>query len=472
MRRLLLPIALACTAWLVPGGAGAQSAYDVMQNGLGVPAQDLTNVTMPMGLNSMLSTMNNQGVITATDPPMGLMYTGDVGNMLTCMDDDMGAWGEAGDTVQIRVDLVPPPGMHSFKFNFYFLSREYPDFVGSDYNDTFTVTQQSSVYNGNIVFDQAGNVIDVNTALFSVTNPALLTGTGFNGCDGDNRGGGTGWLTTISPCVPEEPFVLIFSIGDVYDGIYDSAVFLDGFEWREQEEKDPHPAQPISLRFLSPKVGPTAGGQTTVIYGNEFTSDSRVEFDGIETSAVTLLSSERLQVVTPPHSEGMVNVRVWSDSSGFDDTLSNGYTYSDEDAGTMPPELAEVDPSVGPLEGGIDVTVRGGNFAEATTITFDGVVADCSLNGDATEFECDLPGYGGDEDEAVVLVEATNPSGAEAMPPLTFVYDADAEVPDDDGGGPGADCACRLGGRHTGAPLAGVLALLAVLALRRTRKEV
>lgn len=469
MRRFWVPIALASLALLLPRGAGAQSADDVMQNGLGVPTQDINAVTMLLGLDSMISTMNSQGVIVATDPPMGFMYTGNIAHLLSCTDDDMGGGGEVGDTVQIRIDLVPPPGMHSFKFNFYFLSREYPDFVGSEFNDAFTVTQSSSVYSGNIVFDQGGNVIDVNTALFTVTNPALLAGTGFNGCDGSNRGGGTGWLTTISPCVPEEPLSLIFSIGDVADGIYDSGVFIDGFEWREQEEKDPHPAQPISLRFLSPKVGPTGGGQTTLIYGNEFTADSRVTFDAIETTEVTLLSSERLQVVTPPHGEAMVDVRVWSTSSGFDDTLDNGYTYTDEDAGTLPPELADVDPDVGPLEGGIDVTVTGGNFAEATVIFFDGVAASCSLNGEATEFDCELPEYGGDEDEAVVLIEAQNPSGAEAMPPLTFVYSADAEAPDD-GGGPGDGCNCTMDGRRAGTAAAAALVLLVLLGLRRVRK--
>jgi len=318
---------------------GWGATADEIVDALGVPAGDIASVSISEGSQEMLETMDTQGTISATYPPMGLMYTGRASMMAQCEDHDLQPYGDGGDTVTVRLEATPPAGMHSFKFNFYFLSREYPNYVGSDFNDTFTVTQQSSVYNGNIVFDQGGNVINVNSALFTVTNQAMLVGTGFDCPDpylGGMRGGGTGWLTTISPCVPEETFTLIFTIGDVFDGIYDSAVFIDGWEWREQEEDEPHAAEPISLRFLSPKVGPTAGGQVTVIYGNEFTEDCQVEFGGevLPASDISLLSSERLEVVTPAHAEGMVDVRVWSEV--FDDTLMGGYTYSDADLGSMP----------------------------------------------------------------------------------------------------------------------------------------
>ncbi len=462
-RRLLAPLALAL-ALAGPGQALAYAtAWDVIQS-LGIPANDIVDVTMAPGTEDMLGTMSSQGAIAATYPPMGLIYTGRQTNMISCQDDDMPGVLEAGDSVAIMVTLQVPANMHSFKFNFYFLSREYPDYVGSEFNDAFTVMQSSSIFNGNIVFDQGGNVIDVNTALFTVTNQALLVDTGF---DCGYRGGGTGWLTTISPAVPNEQFTLRFIIGDVSDGIFDSAVFLDAFEWREEEEKEPHPAQPIGLRFLSPKVGPTEGGQTTVIYGNDFTVDCNVSFDGVEAHDKTLQSSERLQVVTPPHAEGMVNVRVWSDSS--DDTLTNGYTFSDEDPSTMPPELAEVDPPLGPLEGGIDVDVFGGNFGEATTIFFDGVAADCNLKDSGTRFRCDLPAFAGDETEAVVLIEAINASGTEASPPLTFTYSANAPV--DGPGGQGDACNCDLRGRGTERTAALALFLLVLAGIRRRRQE-
>jgi hypothetical protein len=461
MRRFTLPFFVLTAVALGSSTASGATAEDVVLS-LGVPAADTVSIQLSEGSQDMLGSVSSQGVITATDAPMGLIYTGRVNNMTSCQDDDMQPSGQNGDTATIRVQLTAPAGMHSFKFNFYFLSREYPDFVGSAYNDVFSVSQQSSVYNGNITFDQGGNVIDVNTALFSVTNQALLTGTGF---DCGHRGGGTGWLTTISPCVPGETFTLMFTIGDLSDGIYDSAVFIDGFEWREQEEKEPHAAEPISLKFLSPKVGPTSGGQTTVIYGNEFDADSHVSFDGQEIGQtdISLLSSERLQVITPAHAEGMVDIRVWSDI--FDDTLSNGYTFSDAAAGTLPPELVEITPAIGPIEGGINVTILGGNLQPGTSFFFDGLQADCSVNPVGIDAACDLPAYQGEESQAVVVVEAVNPSGVEAMPPLTFTYSAEVAPDDYDGGGDA--CSCDQRGRGTART--GVLALILLLALAMRR---
>ena len=469
MQRLWLAVVVGFLIIPKPGwGVTADEALDAV----GVPAADIQSATLSEGSPEMLETMSSQGTIAATYPPMALMFTGRASQVAQCQDHDLGGYGDAGDTVTIRLEVTPPAGMHSFKFNFYFLSREYPNYVNSDFNDTFTVTQQSSVYNGNIVFDQGGNVINVNSALFTVTNQALLTGTGFDCPDpylGGMRGGGTGWLTTISPCVPGETFTLIFTIGDVFDGIYDSGVFIDGWEWREQEEDEPHAAEPISLRFLSPKVGPTQGGQVTVVYGNEFTEDCQVSFDGQEIGAseISLLSSERLEVVTPSHSEGMVDVRVWSEV--FDDTLVGGYTYSDADLGSMPPELVEIDPNIGPLEGGIRVKVFGGNLDPDTAVYFDGAEAACTINQPGTEAACDLPAYDGSENEAVVIVEAINPSGAEAMPPLTFTYSSTV-VTD---GGPSGDedgCDCDASGRRT-APFGALLLLLVALAAVR-RMEV
>ena len=461
----ILPAALAILAWVCPQ-AGAVTA-DELVDALGIPAADIVSVQLAAGSQQMMSTNTSVGTISATYPPMGLLSTGRADQVTACMDHDMPPeWDEGGDTVTVRIEVQPPANMNSFKFNFYFLSREYPNYVGSDFNDTFTVTQQSSVYNGNIVFDAGGNVINVNSALFVVTQGSLLQGTGFY-CDdpyfAGMRGGGTGWLTTISPCVPGETFTLIFSIGDVYDGIYDSGVFVDGFEWREENEDEPHPAQPISLRFLSPKVGPTEGGQTTVIYGNEFTQDCQVNFGEHAATDITVLSSERLQVTTPANAEGMVDVRVWSDA--FDDTLTNGYTYTDADMGTLPPELAEIEPAIGPLEGGIDVTVRGGNLSDQTVFYFDGVEASCSIGGQGIEAVCDLPEFRGEESQAVVLVEAINLSGAEAMPPLTFTYSSEVSA-DDFGDGGGEGCSCGQAGRSA-AGGASLLVLFLVAFLRR-----
>jgi len=60
-----------------------------------------------------------------------------------------------------------------------------------------------------------------------------LAGTGF---DVD---GGTGWIRMDVPVTPGEPVTISFSIYDVGDGTFDSAVLLDGFEWRADVLTEP-----------------------------------------------------------------------------------------------------------------------------------------------------------------------------------------------------------------------------------------
>jgi hypothetical protein len=140
---------------------------------------------------------------------------------------DFGSYGEVGDTTTLTLTLAVPTWSQSFSFEFNFMSAEYPEWVGSPYNDFFEANLSSGAYNGNVSFDSMGNPISINNAFFTVTSSSALAGTGFD----NGVGGGTGWLTTTAPCVPGETLTLEFSIGDVSDGIYDSTVLIDNFVW-------------------------------------------------------------------------------------------------------------------------------------------------------------------------------------------------------------------------------------------------
>ena len=213
--------------WMLPATASAQTAEEIT-DALGIPQADILSVSLELGTSNMLGTTAAQGTINAFDDPMGYLGSGYFSQLADCDDIDLGTSGEPGDRAEIRVELTTPPGIHGFSFASYFLSREYPQFVGSEYNDSYTVWQDSSAFQGNIVFDLVGSVIDVNSALFAVTNPALLLGTGF---DCPQGGGGTGWIVTVSPATAGETFSLTFSVGDVSDGVWDSGVFIDNFQW-------------------------------------------------------------------------------------------------------------------------------------------------------------------------------------------------------------------------------------------------
>ena len=151
---------------------------------------------------------------------------------------DFGAFNAPGDTTTLTLTLSVPVWATSFSFDLNFMSAEYPEWVGTAFNDFFFAYLTSGAFNGNISFDANGTPIEINNAFFSVTSSAALAGTGFDG----GVGGGTGWLTT-SPVVPGETITLQFTIGDVSDGIYDSTVLLDHFEWGTDNLTNPNTQQ-------------------------------------------------------------------------------------------------------------------------------------------------------------------------------------------------------------------------------------
>jgi hypothetical protein len=75
-------------------------------------------------------------------------------------------------------------------------------------------------------------------------DPATATdiaGTGFecaaDGADGFANGSSTGWLQTSWPIVGGETFALTFHIHDTNDGVWDSEVILDAFEFLKDPEQ-------------------------------------------------------------------------------------------------------------------------------------------------------------------------------------------------------------------------------------------
>jgi hypothetical protein len=141
-----------------------------------------------------------------------------------------------------EIGLQAPEGVDCLSFNFQFLSEEFPEFVGSSYNDAFIAELNESTWTtddsdiiapNNFAFDRLGNVISINSVVgLSAANSA---GTAFD-MTGDNPedGGATGLLTAFSPITPGS-HTLYLSIFDQADQFYDSAVFLDNLRLFDSE---------------------------------------------------------------------------------------------------------------------------------------------------------------------------------------------------------------------------------------------
>lgn len=135
---------------------------------------------------------------------------------------------QGNDLAQLVLQLKVSNTMNCANLDFAFLSEEFPEYVGSSYNDTFTAelgtsslvisnTQVSAP--NNFAFDTAHNLISVNT-VFGVSAATAST------YDGE-----TPLLRAQTPVTPGAEINLIFSVQDLGDSIYDSSAFLDKFFW-------------------------------------------------------------------------------------------------------------------------------------------------------------------------------------------------------------------------------------------------
>jgi hypothetical protein len=172
--------------------------------------------------------------------------------------------------MKIRVRV--PTNAKSFNVQMHFFSAEWPEYVCTNFNDLFVslvtstavgnpadkniaiyTTQQNQKYpvGVNIAKAAAGLFTECKNgqvaclgAPFNYNNCSAgvnpLAGTGFQvtndaGCGANNTtGGGTGWLKMAGNVKGGETMEIRFAIWDTGDGVWDSLVLLDDWEWSVQ----------------------------------------------------------------------------------------------------------------------------------------------------------------------------------------------------------------------------------------------
>lgn len=129
---------------------------------------------------------------------------------------DLGAPGVAGDSLTLSFNVPTPPNAVSIAFDFTFLSEEFPEFVGSGFNDFFSVRLDGT----EIALDTFGNPITVNDNFFDAS--LTPSGTIFDGQTPPITA--TASLSGVS-----DTFNLEIQIADVGDGGFDTAAFVNNF---------------------------------------------------------------------------------------------------------------------------------------------------------------------------------------------------------------------------------------------------
>lgn len=171
----------------------------------------------PMGIANgiILTTGLAQSAMPPNDAPNTGTNLGMPGNSL--VNNIVGSTVDSFDTIILTINFNVAADINSIVFDFIFGSEEYPEYIGSKFNDCFGVF----LNNTQIVFDQFGKPIIINGPFFA---SGLVKIPPANGLEYD---GSTDVLVCKAPVIPGSTNnELKFVISDVGDAIYDSGVLL------------------------------------------------------------------------------------------------------------------------------------------------------------------------------------------------------------------------------------------------------
>jgi hypothetical protein len=173
----------------------------------------------------------------------------------------------------------------------------------------------------------------------------------------------------------------------------------------------------LSINSAAPNSGSDAGGTTVTLSGSGFTSSASVYFGGIAAQSVSVVSSTKLQAVTPAHASGTVSVAVTENSYNRykqSTTLASGFTYTSST--TL--SVSGASPISGPSSGGTAVTLTGKGFQAGATVRFGGSPSTAVTVASSTQINAMSPaGSAGS-----VSITVTNPNTQSASLASGFTY--------------------------------------------------
>jgi uncharacterized repeat protein (TIGR01451 family) len=152
-------------------------------------------------------------------------------------------YGNPRDEATLTMELQVPLYMHYLYYDVQFFTTEYPDYIGTRYNDKFTVTVDSpsqgttthviDVNGGDFVLTS----LDIPDTGFDVFAKDVYTGEPTDPSDVDiltrvpgtpgADAGATALVSREHPVFPNETITVTFNIKDTGDNQFDSAVFID-----------------------------------------------------------------------------------------------------------------------------------------------------------------------------------------------------------------------------------------------------
>ncbi len=230
----LLSVTSAAQATITPTSTASDLASAVVNDPavvtgasfVALPATGTPNAVSTTSLTSFPTDGSSYAILTTGDSTLA-----DQPNNSGSGGVSLGGGSVRGDTdfdvTIVKIDLAVPTGANCLSLDFQFLSEEFPEFVGSSYNDAFIAELDSSTWTtsgstisapNNFAFDPSGDVISVNSSGATSMTAGNASGTTYDGA--------TPLLSAATPITPGAHSLYI-SIFDQGDHILDSAVFVD-----------------------------------------------------------------------------------------------------------------------------------------------------------------------------------------------------------------------------------------------------
>ena len=338
------------------------------------------------------------------------------------------------DHAKLILNLTVPEGMHNVSFDLQFFSMEYPDYVGTIYNDKVNVTVISP--SKGIGYYQ----FDVNSGDF-VMRSRDIPGTGFDlfavrwswwfrkwvptspwGVDTvtttpywSDDAGASALITRVFPVSPNENITIIFQIWDAGDNIFDSAVFIDNVRfsgygypdvkavktWQDVNGDTLQPGDRIKYTITLSNIGNVSLSDNPGYEFEDPIPDNTTFVPGsiyCSSGTCTYLSDENKIVWSgsiPKESSVLITyqVEVYSNLTETSIISNQGTMYwdKDEDGTNEATELTD-DPSI---DDGIDQDGDGETWDDDPTIA---VVLLENLSELSEDFSDDTPGAGASQD--------------------------------------------------------------------------
>jgi hypothetical protein len=177
-----------------------------------------------------------QGLLLSTGNVNNFLYYNNIGttmftNQVYDTDVNLIATANTYDLCVLQFDCVPQGD--TLLFNFAFGSSEYPNFVGSQYNDAFAIFMSGPGINGlqNVAQLPNGDFVSINNVNSSV-NSSYFIDNPDPAATGLTYGGFTQNLQVFALTTPGLTYNFKIMITDVSDGMLDSGVLLEAFSFR------------------------------------------------------------------------------------------------------------------------------------------------------------------------------------------------------------------------------------------------